>query len=205
MVTGRLMYATDSVNLRNAPAADGTTVLMVLTTDQSVTAGAAVDGWVPVQSGAVVGWVSASYLADGTPPADAPAPPPSGGSSSNWMTDLIPQVDPTGAATWIFERNGSWGASDGHHNYVDPDVPADKRLSVMVHEYSHVLQVRVYGSLAESVAAMSAVVGASPTDVSANESTADCMTLMQGAPWVYYGCQDALRPAAAAILAGQHP
>ena len=75
----------------------------------------------------------------------------------------------------------------------------------MVHEYSHVLQVRVYGSLGASVAALSALIGGSPDDVTANESTADCMALMQGATWVNYGCQDSLRDAATAILAGHRP
>ena len=31
------------------------------------------------------------------------------------------------------------------------------------------------------------------------------MALMQGATWINYGCDDALRPAAAAILAGHRP
>ena len=121
------------------------------------------------------------------------------------MTDLLPQVDPGGAATWVFERNGSWGASDGHTIWIDPDIPPADRFSVLVHEYSHVLQVRVYGSLDESVAAMSALIGGSPSDVTGNESAADCMALMQGATWTNYGCDDALRPAAAAILAGHRP
>ncbi len=121
------------------------------------------------------------------------------------MTDLLPQVDPTGSATWVFERNGSWGASDGYTIWIDPDLPSDKRFSVMVHEYSHVLQVRVFGSLAASVAATSALIGNDPGDVSANESTADCMAQILGATWVNYGCPDSLRPAASAILAGQRP
>ncbi|HEY4991090.1 MAG TPA: hypothetical protein VII33_03305 [Nakamurella sp.] len=118
---------------------------------------------------------------------------------------MLPQVDPGGAANWVFERNGSWGASDGHTIYIDPDIPSDKRFSVLVHEYSHVLQVQVFGSLSESIAATSAIIGGSPSDITANESTADCMALLQGATWVNYGCQDSLRDAAAAILAGHRP
>ena len=72
----------------------------------------------------------------------------------------------------------------------------------MVHEYSHILQVQVYGSLTKSVAAMSAITGASSSDVSANEKTADCMAVMQGASWINYGCPNSLRAAAAAILDG---
>ncbi|MEP6560024.1 MAG: hypothetical protein ABJD68_02995 [Nakamurella sp.] len=121
------------------------------------------------------------------------------------MSDLIPQVDPSGLAVWVFERNGGWGASDGHTIYIDPNVPADKHFSVMVHEYSHVLQAQVFGSLRNSKAALSAIIGSSPSDVTANESTADCMAIMQGATWVNYGCQGALRPAAAAILSGNRP
>jgi len=135
-------------------------------------------------------------------PATEPAPAE---SSGDWMTDLIPQVDPNGLATWVFQRNGGWGASDGRTVFIDPDVPADKRFSVMVHEYSHILQARVFGSLRNSKAVLSPIIGTSASDITANESTADCMALMQGATWVDYGCQDQLRPAAAAILAGHRP
>ena len=121
------------------------------------------------------------------------------------MTDLVAQIDPGHSATWTLESKGAWGASDGHTIYLDPDMPADKRFSVMVHEYSHVLQARVYGSLGASKAALSAVIGDDPSSVTANESTADCMALMQGATWVNYGCDDALRGAAAELLAGHRP
>jgi len=202
MITGRPMYATDSANVRGAPGTDAA-VAAVLVGGEAVTAGLTVDGWVPVRVGDVYGWASAEYLADGAPTAQVQAPPV--GSSGNWMTDLIPQVDPAGIATWVFERNGSWGASDGYTVWIDPDLPSDKRFSVMVHEYSHVLQVRVYGSMDGSVAGLSALVGGGATDVSANESTADCMALALGATWVNYGCQDSLQAAASAILAGQRP
>ncbi len=119
------------------------------------------------------------------------------------MTAMIGDVDPNGYATWIFSRNQAWGASDGHRIYIDPNIPPAYRYSVMVHEYSHVLQARVYGSLKASIAAMSEIAGNSSTDVSANESTADCMALMQGATWAHYGCRDAFRAAAKAVLAGR--
>jgi hypothetical protein len=203
----RVWHSTEAVNCRDSAGVEGSTVLAVIPGGQQVSGGDPIDGWVPVNCGAVNGWVSARYLADG-PVAAAPATPaakPAAGSSGNWMTDLIPQVDPNGLATWVFERNGGWGASDGHTAYIDPNIPTDKRFSVMVHEYSHVLQARVYGSLRNSTAALSAIVGGGPSDVTANESTADCMALMQGASWINYGCQDELRPAAAAILAGRTP
>jgi hypothetical protein len=202
MITGRAMHATDSANIRGAPGTDAA-VAAVLSGGEPVTAGVTVDGWVPVHVGDVYGWTSAEYLADGAPAAQAAAPP--AGSSGSWMTDLIPQVDPAGIATWVFERNGSWGASDGYTVWIDPDLPSDKRFSVMVHEFSHVLQVRVYGSLDGSVAGLSALIGGGSTDVSANESTADCMALTLGATWVNYGCPDSLQAAATAILAGQRP
>ena len=204
MVTGRTMYATESVNVRNAPGTNGTSVLVVLNSHELVAAGDPVDGWTPVHAGDFHGWVSSGYLADGTPPEPA-AVAARAESADNWMEALIPQVDPTGTATWVFRRNGSWGASDGHTNYIDPGVPADKRFSVMVHELSHVMQVQVYGSLTKAVAAMSAITGSSPSDVSSNEQTADCMALMLGATWINYGCPDSLRGAAAAILAGHRP
>ena len=205
LVTGRAMYTTDSVNLRQARGTDGTIVIRVLNGGQSLTAGDTVDGWVPVHAGDTYGWVSSDYLADGTPPNEAPPAPPANASAGNWMTDLLPQVDPGGAANWEFWRNGAWGATDGHTVYIDPNVPPSKRFSVMVHEYSHVLQVQVYGSLGESVAEMSALIGGSRSDVTANESTADCMALMLGATWANYGCRDSLRSAASAILAGNRP
>jgi hypothetical protein len=52
---------------------------------------------------------------------------------------------------------------------------------------------------------MSAITGASASNVSANEETADCMALSLGATWINYGCPDSLRDAAAAILAGHRP
>ena len=200
LITGRAMYASDSANVRSSPDT-GAAVAAVLSGGDQVTAGVTVDGWVPVHVGDVYGCVSAEYLAEGT----APAAAPTAESSGNWMTDLIPQVDPAGMATWVFERNGSWGASDGYTVWIDPDLPSDKRFSVMVHEFSHVLQVRVYGSMDASVAGLSALIGGGTTDVTANESTADCMALALGATWVNYGCQDSLQAAASAILAGQRP
>jgi hypothetical protein len=142
-----------------------------------------------------------------TPPAD---PPPADethaaadSSAANWMEALIPEVDPGGEANWVLERKGGWGASDGHTNYIDPNVPSDKRFSVMVHELGHVKQVEVYGSLTASVAAMSAITGGGSSNVSANEKTADCIALMLGATWINYGCPDSLRGAASAVLAGR--
>ena len=204
LVTGRTMYAIESVNVRNAPGTNGTSVLLVLNSHELVAAGDPVDGWTPVHAGDFHGWVRSGYLADGTPPEPA-AVAARAESADNWMEALIPQVDPTGTATWVFRRNGSWGASDGHTNYIDPGVPADKRFSVMVHELSHVMQVQVYGSLTKAVAAMSAITGSSPSDVSSNEQTADCMALILGATWINYGCPGSLRGAAAAILAGHRP
>jgi hypothetical protein len=119
------------------------------------------------------------------------------------MEALIPEVDPGGEANWVLERKGGWGASDGHTNYIDPNVPSDKRFSVMVHELGHVKQVEVYGSLTASVAAMSAITGGGSSNVSANEKTADCIALMLGATWINYGCPDSLRGAASAVLAGR--
>ncbi len=215
------MHTVEEVNLRDAPGTDGTSVITVLPGGRDVTAGRTVDGWVPVRAGQYFGWVSAKFVVDGAAPAEpAAAPtddrsgrgpdqqaaePPVAQSSGNWMTDLIPQVDPGGAAQWVLERNGAWGASDGHTIYLDPEMPAENRFSVMVHEYSHVLQARAYGSLAASAVALSAIVGEDPSSIAANESTADCMALLQGATWVGYGCDDALRGAAASLLAGGRP
>lgn len=135
-----------------------------------------------------------------TPVAAEPEPAPVVEQAANWMEALRPQIDPEGLATWVFEARGAWGASDGHTVFIDPDVPEDKRWSVMVHEYGHVLQVRHYGSLDATAEAMNAVVGAGPTDQGPTESNADCIAELLGATWTDYGCQDALRPAAAALV-----
>ncbi len=119
---------------------------------------------------------------------------------NDWMQALRPQVDPRGLATWVLEARGAWGATDGHTVYIDPNVPADKRWSVMVHEYGHVLQVRRYGNLNATAAAMNQIVGADPADKGPTESNADCIAELLGATWTDYGCQDALRPAAAALV-----
>ncbi len=203
LITGREMFATEPVNIRSGPGTSGTSVLGTIQFREQVVAGSTVDGWVPVQVGEIYGWVAAQYVGDGAAPEAATAP--AARSSGNWMDELVPQVDPDRTANWVFARNGGWGASDGHTNYIDPNVPPDKRFSVMVHEYSHVLQVRVYGSLTKSIAALSAMTGAGPADVTANESTADCMALMLGASWVNYGCRNSLRGAASAILDGNRP
>ena len=85
LVTGRTMYAIESVNVRNAPGTNGTSVLLVLNAHEQVAAGDPVDGWTPVHAGEHYGWVKSGYLADGTPPEPAavaarakPNPPTTG-------------------------------------------------------------------------------------------------------------------------------
>jgi len=77
-----VVHATDAVNVRDAPGTDGTTVIDVLYSGQSVTAGDTVDGWTPIQAGDIYGWVSSTYLADGAPPTPATAAPPPAAASS---------------------------------------------------------------------------------------------------------------------------
>jgi hypothetical protein len=168
-------------------------VAVTLTADNPVSAST-------TRASAIVG-ASSTATVSPTPAEDAT--PEIHSSAANWMEALIPAVDPNNEAKWVFERNGAWGASDGHTNFVDPNVPADKRFSVMVHELSHVKQVEVYGNLSVSAAAMSAIIGAGSSNVSANEKAADCMALMQGASWINYGCPDSLKDAASSILAGR--
>jgi hypothetical protein len=93
------------------------------------------------------------------------------------MEALLPSVDPSGLGHWIFERNGSWGATDSNRNvWIDPGTPESYRYSVMIHEERHVLQVQQYGNLTNARAVM---------DI---ESDADCYALAHGATWVDYGC-----------------
>lgn len=117
---------------------------------------------------------------------DEPKPAP-----ANWMEEALPQVDGNGLGVWLFEENpvtGAWGTTDGHTVWISPDVPDYAQWSVMVHEYSHLLQAQYYGSLDAA---------AGQVDI---ESLADCMANELGATFNYYGCDEALVPLARAIL-----
>lgn len=104
---------------------------------------------------------------------------------------LVPEVDPRGLGTWYMELNPqqpAFGVTDGVSVWIDPELDPELCWSVLVHEYSHLLQARYYGDLDKARAQV---------DI---EQQADCMALEQGASWVYYGCDPALVPSAKVVL-----
>ena len=60
--TGDTVYAVSGVNVRSAPAVNGSTVLTTLTTGQKVERIGTVNGWSKVKVGSVVGYVYSDYL-----------------------------------------------------------------------------------------------------------------------------------------------
>ncbi|HEU0103539.1 MAG TPA: hypothetical protein VFR07_14565 [Mycobacteriales bacterium] len=87
---------------------------------------------------------------------------------------------------------------------ISPAVPPALIDAVVRHEWSHVLQFRVYGGdTAAMVAALDAAFdGSGPPGV---ENAADCMARQLGATWTHYtDCRDPRWQAAATrLLAGQ--
>ena len=135
LVTGRTMYATEAVNVRDAPGTNGTSVLVTLNAREQVTRATPLTAGCRSTRGRMAGSSRAI-----SPTARHPNPHRrrprrrTAASSGNWMEALIPRGRPERHGHLGFRRNGGWGASDGHTNYIDPNVPADKRFSVMVHE-----------------------------------------------------------------------
>lgn len=111
-----------------------------------------------------------------------------------------------GDATWhLIAKDGFWGTADWYNNavYISPAVPASKIYDVVTHEWSHLLSVRPYDSVAQATDAMNAYFGG--TGVTGAERAADCMARQLGARWTHYtSCTDARwRAGAAKLLARQ--
>lgn len=110
-------------------------------------------------------------------------------------------------AHWVSRAYaGRWGATDWYANtiYISPRTPPSRLYSVVVHEWSHLLQVRAYdGDVGAAVRAMNRHFGG--TGVTGAERGADCMTLLQGGTWTNYtSCSDPdWRQAAQRLLRGQ--
>jgi hypothetical protein len=110
---------------------------------------------------------------------------------------------------WVLtSRYGHYGATDLASGvvYVNPSVPSSLLDSVVRHEWSHVLTMRVYGGdVPGALAGTRAVFGGS--GMTGVERAADCMAIQLGATWTHYtSCSDpAWRAAAARLLAGRRP
>jgi hypothetical protein len=98
----------------------------------------------------------------------------------------IPTLSRTGARWVVASPYGHWGTTDWYHDviYISPSVPVSLLYSVAVHEWSHVLTVRVYGSVATTVHSLDVAFGA--TGMTGAELAADCMARLQGATWTGY-------------------
>lgn len=112
-----------------------------------------------------------------------------------------------GTVTWILQSNdGYWGTADwyAHAIWISPTVPTNRVFDVVVHEWSHLQSVVVYGGdVTQAVSEMNRYFGG--TDLVGAERAADCMARLQGAAWTHYTpCTDThWRAGAARLLAGE--
>ena len=109
----------------------------------------------------------------------------------------------------LTSRNGHYGATDlaSATIYISPTVPSGTVLSVVRHEYAHVVSMRTYGGdVAAAVAAMSRSFGGpSPRGSGGAERAADCMAKALGASWFNYTTcpMPAWRASAARLIGGR--
>ncbi|WP_426564148.1 hypothetical protein ACPPVT_22110 [Angustibacter sp. McL0619] len=130
-----------------------------------------------------------------------------GGSALENAVARIPGYGAHRPANWVSTgRYGHYGATDLASNnvYINPAVPSSKLDSVVRHEWSHILSVRVYGgSYSAMMAATNRVFGGS--GMTGAERAADCMAIQLGATWTNYtSCSSAQwRSAAGELLSGR--
>ena len=133
---------------------------------------------------------------------------PSGGGLMGAVA-RIPGYSSHAPTRWVAtSRYGHYGATDLGTGvvYVNPSVPSSLLDSVVRHEWSHVLTMRVYGgNVSAALAGTRAVFGGS--GITGAERAADCMAIRLGATWTHYtSCSDpAWRAAAGRLLAGRRP
>jgi hypothetical protein len=131
-------------------------------------------------------------------------PGPTSWSALNAAIARIPSYRP-GAARWVVQNTGWWATADWGRGviYISPTTPQRKLYDVVVHEWSHILQVRVYGgSVNATEKATRDYFGGS--GLNGAEYAADCMAILQGAHWTHYtSCSNAhWRAGARRLLAG---
>jgi hypothetical protein len=84
--------------------------------------------------------------------------------------------------------------------YVAPQTSTSTLYDVVVHEWSHILQVKAYGgSVSAATKAMRSYFGGS--GLTGAERAADCMAKLQGAHYLHYtSCNNATWQAGARVL-----
>ena len=113
----------------------------------------------------------------------------------------------SGSVNWVLQaNNGHWGTADwyAHTVWISPRVPSDRLFDVVVHEWSHLQSVAVYGGDVNlAVREMTRYFGGS--GLVGAERAADCMARLEGAQWTHYTtCTNpGWRAGAARLLAGQ--
>jgi hypothetical protein len=113
----------------------------------------------------------------------------------------------TAEVTWLLQANdGHWGTADWYRDviWISPRVPSGRVYDVVVHEWSHIKSVRVYGGDVNlAVSEMNRYFGGS--GLIGAERAADCMARLDGARWTHYtSCDDSRwRAGAAQLLAGR--
>ncbi|MDX6286416.1 MAG: hypothetical protein QOG53_1901 [Frankiales bacterium] len=130
---------------------------------------------------------------------------PTSWSALNAAIARIPSYKP-GIAKWVVEDTGWWATADWFTGtiYVSPSAPQRKLYDIVVHEWSHILQVNVYGGDVQATKrALKSYFGGSGLDGA--EYAADCMAKLQGAQWTHYtSCSNShWRDGARRLLAGQ--
>jgi predicted component of type VI protein secretion system len=130
---------------------------------------------------------------------------PTSWAALNRAIARIPTYRP-GVAHWIIQDTGWWATTDWYTYkiYISPQTPTSKLYDVVVHEWSHVLQVVDYGGNVDAaVAALDVGFGAS--GLNGAERAADCMAKLQGAVYLHYTqCTNSAWQAKARILLAGH-
>ncbi len=118
----------------------------------------------------------------------------------------ILRIDPHHTVVWSFDRSfgteAGWAV--GNRVNISAGLSADWLRPIVLHEWSHVLQYRAFGSannsMSTAVAAFDAVAGT--TGSYGIEHGADCMALSLGATKLGYGCPAVLKVFAGLIANG---
>lgn len=111
-------------------------------------------------------------------PAPVPATP-----RCDWGREFeaaVSYVDPSWTASWHVKDSGAWGMTAPDTGEVDiaPRTPCVRVRDIVLHEWIHVQQGRVYGSLSAAEAALARFGGV--------EVVADCGAKQLGATWFSY-------------------
>ncbi len=127
------------------------------------------------------------------------------------MLAIAKTIDPRGTIGWSWASlpTGASGRSEPWARTIQISVGNTTRYlrAVMLHEWSHVLQYRAFGTIdpwSDAVQAFNALLGhpGDRHDYTGVEHGADCIALALGAGYLGYGCPVALRAFGARIAHG---